>query len=257
MPDASAASFQGTSRRTAGSRSQDGNKAALGRSREGDTVAADKLRGGNTMAADRLRGGKSIFAVRRGREMAEGSEPDGSEEDCRNGGAAEEAAADWNNEGLWLNAYALAEAGISWSGTLDEFCESEVMGESARGQWEEGIEGLRCRMRGMMDDCEVKDPMVRAAAAFRDAFETVNWKAREHRFAAFISETMEDHDDSERLETVGKEIFELEERLRELKAEQQELLEQQELSEHLVTISNLAWNVTSDMLRGPSSRWQR
>ena len=151
-------------------------------------MALDRSREGNKVAADRLRGGKSIFAVRMGREMAEGSEPDGSEEDCRNGGAVEETAADWNDEGLWLSA--LTEAGISWSGTLREFCASEVMGESARGQWEEGTEGLRCRMREMMNDCEVKDPVVRAAA-FRDAFETVNWKAREHRFALFVSETME------------------------------------------------------------------
>jgi hypothetical protein len=60
-PDASAASSQGTSRRTAGNRSQDGNKAALGRSREGNTVAADRLCGGNKVAADRLRSGRSVF----------------------------------------------------------------------------------------------------------------------------------------------------------------------------------------------------
>ena len=75
--------------------------------------------------------------LRESREMTEGSE---SEEDCRNGGAAEETAAigqiGWEDEELWLGA--LAEAGISWSGTMREFCESEMMGESARGQWELG-----------------------------------------------------------------------------------------------------------------------
>ena len=110
-----------------------------------------------------------------------------------NGGAAEGTAAigeiDWNDEGLWLNA--LAEAGISWSGSMGEFCESEVMGESARGQWEDGMDRLRSRMLDIMSDNEIRDPVIRIAAAFRDAFETVNWKAREHRFAAFISETME------------------------------------------------------------------
>jgi hypothetical protein len=241
----------------ASNRSQDDNKAAAGCSREGNKVAAGRLHGGpNRVAADRLRGGKSIFAVRRGREMAEGSEPDGSEEDCRNGGAAEETAAigeiDWEDEELWLGA--LAEAGISWSGTMREFCESETMSESARGQWEDGMDRLRSRMLDTMADSEVRDPVVRIAGAFREAFETVNWKAREHRFAAFISETMEnaggDQGSTERLAAVEEEISELEERLRELKAEQQELLEQQELSEHLVTVRNLAWNVTSDMLRG-------
>jgi hypothetical protein len=132
-PDASAASSQGTSRRTAGNRSQDGNKAALGRSREGNTVATDRLCGGK-VAADRLRGGKSIFAVRRGREMAEGSEPDGSGEDCRNGGAAAETAADWSDgrdcgegepeavveaaySGWWLEAvlqWLWLEAALQW-----------------------------------------------------------------------------------------------------------------------------------------------
>jgi hypothetical protein len=254
-PNASASS-QGTSRKSAGNRLQNDRKAAVGCSREGNTVAANRLCGGNKVAAGRLRGGKSIFAVRRGREMAEGSEPDGSEEDCRNGGAAEETAAigeiDWEDEELWLGA--LAEAGISWSGTMREFCESETMSESARGQWEDGMDRLRSRMLDTMADSEVRDPVVRIAGAFREAFETVNWKAREHRFAAFINETMEnvegDQGSTERLAAVEEEISELEERLRELKTEQQELLEQQELSEHLVTVRNLAWNVTSDMLRG-------
>ena len=48
--------------------------------------------------------------------MSEGSQ---TEEDCTNRGAAEETTAsdeiDWNDEGLWLSA--MAEAGISWSGT--------------------------------------------------------------------------------------------------------------------------------------------
>ena len=187
--------------------------------------------------------------LRESREVAEGSE---SEEDCRNGGAAEETAAigqiDWEDEELWLGA--LAEAGINWSGTMREFCDSEMMGESARGQWEDGMVRLRSRMLDIMADSETRDPVVRIAAAFRDAFEAVNWEAREQRFAAFTSETMEnagaDHSSNERLFTVEEEIAELEERLRELRAEQQELSELQELS---VTVRNLAWNVTSDMVR--------
>ena len=31
---------------------------------------------------------------------------------------------------------------------------------------------------------------MRTSAAFRDAFEAVNWKTRQHWFAAFASETM-------------------------------------------------------------------
>ena len=232
--------------------SQDDNKAAeTGHSREGNAAVNRSKEGTITrqQRAGRLRGKRNICVLRESREMAEGSEP---EEDCRNGGAAEETAAigqiDWEDEELWLGA--LAEAGINWSGTMREFCESEVMGESARGQWEDGMVRLRSRMLDIMADSETRDPVVRIAAAFRDAFEAVNWEAREQRFAAFISETMEnagaDHSSNERLFTVEEEIAELEERLRELRAEQQELSELQELA---VTVSNLAWNVTSDMVR--------
>ena len=140
-PDASASS-QGISRKTAGNRLQNDRKAAVGCSREGNTVAADRLCGGNKVAAGRLRGGKSIFVLREGREMAEGSQ---TEEDCTNGGAAEETAAsgeiDWNDEGLWLSA--LAEAGISWSGTMGEFCQSESMAEGVRAEGENGTKELR------------------------------------------------------------------------------------------------------------------
>ena len=293
-PDASAADFQGTPRRTAGNRLQDDKRAAVGRRREGNkqqnsgkTQRSDKLRREGKVtgsrregkaAVDRSRNGgaaaeataakeekqqkrdrlrkRNVLAVRRGREAAGSSDSENSGDDCRNGRAAEETAAigeiDWEDEELWLGA--LAEAGISWSGTMREFCESETMGESARGQWEDGMDRLRSRMLDTMADSEVRDPVVRIAGAFREAFETMSWKAREHRFAAFISETMEnaggDQGSTERLAAVEEEISELEERLRELKAEQQELLEQQELSEHLVTVRNLAWNVTSDMLRG-------
>ena len=247
-PDATATDFRGTPI-TAGNRSQDGNKAATGRSREGNAAVDRSREGTRQQSSGRLRGGRNICVLRESREVAEGSE---SEEDCRNGGAAEETAAigqiDWEDEELWLGA--LAEAGINWSGTMREFCESEVMGESARGQWEDGMVRLRSRMLDIMADSETRDPVVRIAAAFRDAFEAVNWEAREQRFAAFISETMEnagaDHSSNERLFTVEEEIAELEERLRELRAEQQELSELQELS---VTVSNLAWNVTSDMVR--------
>jgi len=248
-PDATATDFRGTPI-TAGNRSQDGNKAAeTGRSREGNAAVDRSREGTRQQSSGRLRGGRNICVLRESREVAEGSE---SEEDCRNGGAAEETAAigqiDWEDEELWLGA--LAEAGINWSGTMREFCESEVMGESARGQWEDGMVRLRSRMLDIMADSVTRDPVVRIAAAFRDAFEAVNWEAREQRFAAFISETMEnagaDHSSNERLFTVEEEIAELEERLRELRAEQQELSELQELS---VTVSNLAWNVTSDMVR--------
>ena len=121
-------------------------KAALGRSREGSTTASQRQQKEN-----RLRGGRSIFAVQchRGRERAERSKSRDLEEDCRNSGAAAQAAADWNDEELWMSA--LEEAGIDWNGSLQEFSESAMMGERARALWEEGAEG-------------------RTAAAFRDAF---------------------------------------------------------------------------------------
>ena len=259
-PDASASS-QGTSRKTAGNRLQNDRKAAVGCSREGNTVATDRLCGGK-VAADRLRGGKRIFAVRRGREMAEGSEPDGSEEDCMNGGAAEETAAigeiDWDDEGLWLSA--LAEAGISWSGTMEEFCETEI--EGARIEWEKGIDGLHSRMREMMSNSEVKDPVIRAASAFRDAFEEMSWRGKESRFAAFISEAMEgiggvrECSSGEELAQVDEEIVELEEKLLALRVARQELAAEvaeeadQQFEEMCVTVSGLAANVTSQMLEG-------
>ena len=240
----------------ASNRSQDDNKAAAGCSRGGNKVAAGRLHGGpNRVAADRLRGGKSIFAVRRGREMAEGSEPDGSEEDCRNGGAAEETAAngeiDWEDEELWLGA--LAEAGISWSGTMQEFIQSDSMAEGARAEWENGTKELGSRIIDLMGGSDVRNPAVRLASAFRDSYDTVSWNARAVRFAAFVSDAIGDQDDGggggERLTAVGEEIAELEERLQELRAEQQELeAEQQE--QQIVTVGNLAWNVTSDMIRG-------
>ena len=55
-----------------------------------------------------------------------------------------------------------------------------------------------------------------------------------------------DHGSTERLAAVEEEIAELEERLQKLRAKQQELSELQELS---ITVGNLAWNVTSDMVR--------
>ena len=248
-PDASASS-QGTSRKTAGNRLQNDRKAAVGCSREGNTVAADRLCGGNKVAAGRLRGGKSIFVLREGREMAEGSQ---TEEDCTNGGAAEETAAsgeiDWNDEGLWLSA--LAEAGISWSGTMGEFCDSEVMSEGTRTEWENGTRELRSRIGSLMEDSGVRNPAVCLASAFRDVYDTISWNARAVRFAAFVSDAIGGQDDGggERLTAVGEEIVELEERLQKLKAEQQELeAEQQE--QQIVTVGNLAWNVTSDMIRG-------
>jgi hypothetical protein len=255
-PDASASS-QGTSRKTAGNRLQNDRKAAVGCSREGNTVAADRLCGGNKVAAGRLRGGKSIFVLREGREMAEGSQRDGSEEDCRDGGAAAEAAADWNDEELWMSA--LEEAGIDWNGSLQEFSESAVMGERARALWEEGAEGLRCSLREMMAGSEVRprEAVMRTAAAFRGAFEAVNLKAQQHRFAAFASETMEtlggerECSSGEQLAEVEDEIAELEKRLQALRVARQKLAEEvadQQCEEVCVTVSELAANVTSQML---------
>ena len=236
---------------------QNDRKAAVGCSREGNTVAADRLCGGNKVAAGRLRGGKSIFVLREGREMAEGSQRDGSEEDCRDGGAAAEAAADWNDEELWMSA--LEEAGIDWNGSLQEFSESAVMGERARALWEEGAEGLRCSLREMMAGSEVRprEAVMRTAAAFRDAFEAVNLKAQQHRFAAFASETMEtlggerECSSGEQLAEVEDEIAQLEERPQALKVARQELAEEvadQQCEEVCVTVSELAANVTSQML---------
>lgn len=229
---------------------QDDNKAAAGCSREGNKVAADRLYGGNKVAADRLRGGKSIFVLRESREMAEGSE---SEEDCRNGGAAAEAAAggeiDWHGEEVWLSA--LAEAGISWSGTMGEFCDSEVMVEGTRTEWENGTKELRSRIGSLMEDSGVRNPAVRLASAFRDVYDTISWNARADRFAAFVSDAIGGQDDGggERLTAVGEEIVELEERLQKLKAEQQKLEAEQQQGQ-TITVGNLAWNATSDMLRG-------
>ena len=250
-PDATATDFRGTPI-TAGNRSQDGNKAATGRSREGNAAVDRSREGTRQQSSGRLRGGRSIFVLREGREMAEGSQ---TEEDCRNGGAAAEAAAsgeiDWNAEEVWLSA--LAEAGISWSGTMQEFIQSDSMAEGARAEWENGTKELGSRIIDLMGGSDVRNPAVRLASAFRDSYDTVSWNARAVRFAAFVSDAIGDQDDGggggERLTAVGEEIAELEERLQELRAEQQELeAEQQE--QQIVTVGNLAWNVTSDMIRG-------
>ena len=188
--------------------------------------------------------------------MTEGSQ---TGEDYRNGGAAAETAADWNDEELWMSA--LEEAGIDWGGSLQEFSESAMMGERARALWEEGAEGLRCSLREMMADSEVRprEAVMRTAAAFRDAFEAVNLKAQQHRFAAFASETMEtlggerECSSGEQLAEVEDEIAELEERLQALKVTRQELAEVvagQQCEEVCVTVSDLAANVTSQMLEG-------
>jgi len=55
----------------------------------------------------------------------------------------------------------------------------------------EGIDGLRRKMREMMADSEIREPVVRIAAAFMDAFEATNRKAQDLRFAACVRETME------------------------------------------------------------------
>ena len=227
-------------------------KAASGRSREGSTTASQRQQKKN-----RLRGGRSIFAVHRGREMAgdrKSEDSEDSESGSRNGGAAEETAAidviDWNDEELWLSA--LAEAGISWSGSVEEFCESDIGG--ARIEWEKGVDGLRSRIRDMVADMEIREPVVRTAAAFRDAFEQMSWRGKESRFAAFVQEAMEglggvrECSSSEELAQVEEEMAELEEKLLALRVKQQELAEAQKY-DSVVTVSGLAANVTSDMLR--------
>ena len=134
-PDASAASSQRTSRRTAGNRSHDGNKTALGRSREGDTVAADRLRGGNKVAAGRLRSGRSVFAA--GRKMAAEDSDLGEEKGMtRNGGAAGETAADSGvgkvaADGLRVGGAALVDWRLC--------CEGAAIQLGALVDW-----GLRC-----------------------------------------------------------------------------------------------------------------
>ena len=254
-PDASASS-QGTSRKTAGNRLQNDRKAAVGCSREGNTVAADRLCGGNKVAADRLRGGRSIFAVRRGRKMAEGSEPDGSGEDCRNGGAAEGTAADnegcWDDESMWLCV--VKGAGIEWEGSLADFVQSEGWRDEMARHWDEGVQSLRSRLEVTQGLGGHHDSAVtRRSAALRQEYEEMCVNGREARFASFVSDVFTNEgrcgDSNERLAVVGDEISELEERLQELRAEQLELeAEQQE--QQIVTVGNLAWNVTSDMIRG-------
>jgi hypothetical protein len=125
--------------------------------------------------------------------MAEGSQ---TEEDCTNGGAAEETTAsgeiDWNDEGLWLSA--MAEAGISWSGTMGEFCRSGSVVEGVRAEWENGTKELRSRITDLMGDSDVRNPTVRLELAFRDVYDTVSWNARAVRFAAFVSDTIDNQD---------------------------------------------------------------
>ena len=85
----------------------------------------------------------------------------------------------------------------------------------------------------------------------------MNWKVRQHRFAAFASETMEtlggerECSSGEQLAEVEDEIAQLEERPQALKVARQELAEEvadQQCEEVCVTVSELAANVTSQML---------
>ena len=48
-----------------------------------------------------------------------------------------------------------------------------MTGERAKALWEERAEGLRCSLREMMADSEVRprEAVMRTAATFRDAFE--------------------------------------------------------------------------------------
>ena len=64
---------------------------------------------------------------------------------------------------------ALEEAGIDWDGSLQEFSESALMGERARALWEEGAEGLRCSLREMMADSEVRprEAVMRSSSSFQ------------------------------------------------------------------------------------------
>ena len=246
-PGASAASSQGTST-AAGNRLQDDNKAAAGCSREGNKVAADRLYGGNKVAADRLRGGKSIFAVRR--EMSGGSGPEGY---CRNGGAAAEAAAEnegcWDEERMWLSVLKLA--GIEWEGSLAEFAQCEGRMEEMAKHWDEGVQSLRSRLEVTQGLEGHQDAVPLRSAALRQEFERMCLNGNEARFASFVSDVFTNEgscgDSGERLAVVGDEIQELEERLQELRAEQQEL-ETELQGNQIVTVGNLAWNTTSEML---------
>jgi hypothetical protein len=106
----------------------------------------------------------------------------------------------------------------------------------------------------MVADMEIREPVVRTAAAFRDAFEQMSWRGKESRFAAFVQEAMEglggvrECSSSEELAQVEEEMAELEEKLLALRVKQQELAEAQKY-DSVVTVSGLAANVTSDMLR--------
>ena len=72
---------------------------------------------------------------------------------------------------------------------VEEFCESEI--EGARIEWEKGVDGLRSRIKQMMADSEVREPVVRTTATFRGVLEQMSWRGKESRFAAFVQETME------------------------------------------------------------------
>ena len=255
-PDASATSSRGTSRKTAGSRLQDDRKAAAGCSREGNKVVssrvADRLHGESKVAADRLRGGKSIFTVRR--EMSRGSGPKG---DCRNGGAVAEATAGnegcWEEERMWTAV--LKSAGIEWEGSLAEFVQSEGQMEEMARCWDEGVQSLRSRLEVAQGWGDNSSAVAERSAALRQEFERMCLNGREARFASFVSDVFTHEgscdDSSERLAVVGDEISELEERLQELRAEQQELAAEvadQQCEEVCVTVSELAANVTSQML---------
>jgi predicted nuclease with TOPRIM domain len=135
---------------------------------------------------------------------------------------------------------------------LEEFVLSEGRTDEMIGHWEKGVESLRSRLlvaQGLGGHQSIA--VARGSAALRQEYEEMCWNGRHARFASFVSDVFAQEDscsNSERLAVVGDEISELEERLQELRAKQQEL--QMEHQETEVTVSNLAWNVTSDMLRG-------
>ena len=202
---------------------------------------------------DKLRK-RNVLAVRRGRETAGSNDSENSGDDCRNGGAAAEAAAEetaagWD-EDVWRCV--LEGAGIQCEGSLEEFVLSEGRTDEMIGHWEKGVESLRSRLlvaQGLGGHQSIA--VARGSAALRQEYEEMCWNGRHARFASFVSDVFAQEDscsNSERLAVVGDEISELEERLQELRAKQQEL--QMEHQETEVTVSNLAWNVTSDMLRG-------
>ena len=104
---------------------------------------------------------------------------------------------------------------------MGEFCRPGSMAEGVRAEWENGTKELRNRITDLLGDSDVRNPTVRLSSAFRDVYDIVSWNMKAVRFAAFVSDTIDNQDGGgdERLIAVEEEIVELEERLQGLKAE--------------------------------------